>query len=103
MTVRPGGRQRELEGTKWMAEKEPVSLDALNGLLKERQRYEEWLTALEAKRVSTSDAVYQRVRADYQARLRDVSTKLSDRAGDLRESIDALSLRLEEVSKQELQ
>lgn len=86
-----------------MAEKEPVSLDALNGLLKERQRYEEWLTALEAKRASTSDSVYQRVRSDYQARLRDVSTKLSERAGELRESIDALSLRLDEVSKQEAQ
>ena len=34
-----------------MAEKEPVSLDALNGLLKERQRYEEWLAALEDKLV----------------------------------------------------
>ena len=30
-----------------MAEKDPVSLDALNGLLKERQRYEEWLAALD--------------------------------------------------------
>ena len=86
-----------------MAEKDPVSLDALNGLLKERQRYEEWLTALDAKRATTSDAVYQRVRSDYQARLRDVSTKLSDRAGELRASIDTLSLRLEEVSKQESQ
>ncbi|HEY0528288.1 MAG TPA: hypothetical protein VGD02_05630 [Gemmatimonadaceae bacterium] len=86
-----------------MAEKDPVSLDALNGLLKERQRYEEWLSALEAKRATTSDAVYQRVRSDYQARLRDVSSKLSERAGELRANIDSLSLRLEEVSKQETQ
>jgi hypothetical protein len=86
-----------------MAEKDPVSLDALNGLLKERQRYEEWLTALEAKRATTSDAVYQRVRSDYQARLRDVSSKLAERAGELRASIDALSVRLEEVSRSELQ
>jgi TolA-binding protein len=86
-----------------MAEKDPVSLDALNGLLKERQRYEEWLSALEAKRATTSDAVYQRVRSDYQTRLRDVSGKLSERAGELRSNIDSLSLRLEEVSKQETQ
>ena len=66
-----------------MAEKEPVSLDALNGLLKERQRYEEWLAALEAKRASTSESVYQRVQADYQTRLREVSGKLAERAGDL--------------------
>jgi TolA-binding protein len=86
-----------------MAEKEPVSLDALNGLLKERQRYEEWLATLEAKRANTSDAVYQRVQADYQTRLREVSGKLAERAGELRESIDTLSLKLEEVSRQETQ
>jgi hypothetical protein len=86
-----------------MAEKDPVSLDALNGLLKERQRYEEWLTALEDKRASTSDAVYQRVHADYESRLREVSGKLAERAGELRETIDALTLRLEEISSQENQ
>jgi hypothetical protein len=86
-----------------MAEREPVSLDALNGLLKERQRYEEWLSALEDKRASTSDSVYARVRADYQTRLREVSGKLAERAGELRETIVSLTTRLEEVSRQELQ
>lgn len=86
-----------------MSEKEPVSLDALNGLLKERQRYEEWLAALEAKRANTSESVYERVRADYQVRLRDVSAKLSERAGELRETIDTLTSRLEELSRQESQ
>ena len=86
-----------------MSEKEPVSLDALNGLLKERQRYEEWLAALEAKRATTSESVYERVHADYQLRLRDVSAKLSERAGELRETIDALTARLEELSRQESQ
>src|SRR3954470_9117676 len=86
-----------------MAERDPVSLDALNGLLKERQRYEEWLAALEDKRASTSDAVYQRVHADYQSRLREVSGKLAERAGELRENIDALTLRLDEISRQETQ
>ena len=86
-----------------MAEKEPVSLDALNGLLKERQRYEEWLAALEAKRTSTSESVYQRVQADYQTRLREVSGKLAERAGELRENIDALTSKLEDVSRQENQ
>lgn len=86
-----------------MAEKEPVSLDALNGLLKERQRYEEWLAALEAKRASTSESVYQRVQGDYQTRLREVSGKLAERAGELRENIDALTLRLEDISRQETQ
>ena len=86
-----------------MAEKEPVSLDALNGLLKERQRYEEWLAALEAKRASTSESVYVRVQSDYQTRLREVSTKLAERAGELRENIDALASKLEETTRQETQ
>jgi TolA-binding protein len=86
-----------------MAEKEPVSLDALNGLLKERQRYEEWLAALEEKRASTPESVYQRVQSDYQTRLREVSSKLAERAGELRENIDALTIRLEEISRQERQ
>jgi len=86
-----------------MADREPVSLDALNGLLKERQRYEEWLAALEQKRADTSESVYARVQADYQTRLREVSSKLAERAGELRESIDTLSSRLEEISRQELQ
>jgi hypothetical protein len=86
-----------------MAEREPVSLDALNGLLKERQRYEEWLAALEEKRAATSDSVYQRVQADYQTRLREVSGKLAERAGELRASIDALTMRFEDVSRQETQ
>lgn len=86
-----------------MSEKEPVSLDALNGLLKERQRYEEWLAALEAKRAATAESVYQRVQADYQVRLRDVSAKLAERAGELKESIDSLSARLDEISNQESQ
>ncbi|MFN2636280.1 MAG: hypothetical protein ABR585_04595 [Gemmatimonadaceae bacterium] len=86
-----------------MAEKEPVSLDALNGLLKERQRYEEWLAALEARRANTPEAVYQRVQTDYQSRLRDVSGKLAERAGELRASIDTLRGRLDEVSRQEQQ
>jgi hypothetical protein len=86
-----------------MADREPVSLDALNGLLKERQRYEEWLAALEQKRADTSESVYVRVQADYQTRLREVSSKLAERAGELRESIDTLSARLEEISGQELQ
>src|SRR6266550_9490697 len=86
-----------------MADKEPVSLDALNGLLKERQRYEEWLTALEQRRVNTSESVFARVHADYETRLREVSSKLAERAGELRDTIETLTARLEEITRQELQ
>src|SRR4029077_14128215 len=39
----------------------------------------------------------------YQTRLREVSSKLAERAGELRENIDALTVRLEEISRQERQ
>ncbi len=84
-----------------MKEKLPVSLDALNELLTERQRYEEWLAALESRRGDTQPAVYQRVQADYSSRLREVSEKLVDRAGELRTTIESLSARLQEVSGEE--
>src|SRR3982074_580314 len=86
-----------------MAEKEPVPVAALDGLLKERQRYGEWLAALEEKRANTPDSVYQRVQADYQTRLREVSSKLAERAGELRENIDALTIKLEDITRQETQ
>lgn len=86
-----------------MAEKEPVALDALNGLLKERQRYEEWLKALESKRAATPESVYLRVQTDYQNRLNDVSGKLAARAGELRANIDGMTGRLDEIRGQETQ
>src|SRR6202022_3434115 len=88
-----------------MAERggEPVSLDALNGLLKERQRYEEWLSALGKNGGKPPHRVYQRVQGDYQTRLREVSSKLAERAGELRENIDALAIKLEDITRQETQ
>ena len=59
-----------------MKDKTSGSLEALTGLLSERQRYEQWLSALESRKSSTPDSVYQRVRADYQTRLKDVSDRL---------------------------
>ncbi|MDQ6770679.1 MAG: hypothetical protein M3Z54_11915, partial [Gemmatimonadota bacterium] len=55
------------------------------------------------KRAATSDSVYQRVQGDYQTRLREVSSKLAERAGELRENIDGLTARLEEIIRQETQ
>jgi len=86
-----------------MAEKEPVALDALNGLLKERQRYEEWLKALEGKRAATPESVYLRVQTDYQNRLNDVSGKLAERSVELFNSITGMTGRLDEIRGQETQ
>jgi hypothetical protein len=84
-----------------MKEKQAVSLETLNGLLSERQRYEQWLVALETRRANTSETVYEKVRADYQTRLKDVSDRLASRAGELRATIESLTERLEELGRDE--
>lgn len=84
-----------------MKDKTSASLDALTGLLSERQRYEQWLSALESRKSSTPDAVYQRVRGDYETRLKDVSDRLGARAGELKANIDSLTAKLQEISKDE--
>src|SRR4051812_3322383 len=84
-----------------MKDKTSASLEALTGLLSERQRYEEWLSALESRKSSTPDSVYRKVRADYQNRLKEVSDRLGSRAGELKANIDALAAKLEEISKDE--
>jgi Chromosome segregation ATPases len=84
-----------------MREKQAASLETLNGLLAERERYEQWLAALENRRASTSDAVYQKVRGDYETRLREVSERIASRADELRSSIDSLGEKLRELAQQE--
>ena len=84
-----------------MKDKTSASLEALTGLLGERQRYEEWLTALESRKSGTPDSVYQKVRADYESRLKEVSGRLVARAGELKSHIDALSAKLKDISTEE--
>ncbi len=84
-----------------MKDKTSASLEALTGLLGERQRYEEWLSALESRKPSTPDSVYQRVRTDYQSRLKDVSDRLAARAGELKSHIDTLTSKLQDIAREE--
>lgn len=84
-----------------MKDKTSASLEALTGLLTERQRYEEWLSALESRKSNTPDSVYQKVRSDYQTRLKDVSDRLGARAGELKSHIDTLTSKLQDIAKEE--
>ena len=61
-----------------------VSIDEVRTLVAERQRYDDWLAALEAKRSETPARVFERVHGDYFARRTGVIEKL-------REHVDALS------------
>ena len=52
-------------------------------LILERQRIENWLATLDARRASTPDSVYQRVRGDYSARLRTIIERIRSEDSDL--------------------
>jgi len=65
-----------------MTKAAPNSEQTVEMLLAERQQYDAWLSALEARRDSTPSHIYDRVHADYTARLQRVVEQLnSQRAG----------------------
>ena len=76
-------------------------MDAVAGLMLERQRYEAWIAQLEAKRAITPPHVFERVRADYEARLKAVIEQLSGRTTELRDTIAALTARLAQLQQEE--
>ncbi len=67
---------------------------AVATLLGERQRYEAWLAALEAKRANTPQHIYQRVHADYSARLQRVVEQLVTHRTAIQEMANTLVDRL---------
>lgn len=72
----------------------PGALGDVAGLMLERQKYESWLASLEARRASTPDHVYNRVRADYEARLKAVTEQLLQQRVAMQSHLEALTLRL---------
>ena len=76
-------------------------MDAVSALMDERARYESWLATLETRRASTPNHVYDRVRGDYQARLKTVLDQLSGRASELQGRADQLRTRVAELQRQE--
>ena len=63
-------------------------------LILERQRIENWLATLDARRASTPDSVYQRVRGDYSARLRTITEQLIARSASLNAHVEHVGARL---------
>src|SRR5687767_127368 len=76
-------------------------MDAVSALMQERQRFEAWIVALEEKRAITPPHVYERVRGDYETRLREVVQKLIGRTTDLKETVAALTARLAKLQSDE--
>src|SRR3954468_14197869 len=69
-------------------------MDALNALMEERNRYEQWLAQLDARRGTTPAHVFNRVRGDYGERLENVLNQLAGRATELQETAGTLAERV---------
>jgi len=71
-----------------------VSIDEVRSLVAERQRYDDWLTALDARRAETPSHVFDRVHGDYVARRDVVMAQLGEHVGALSTHSIALDSRL---------
>jgi hypothetical protein len=71
----------------------PPALNEVRALVQERERFDAWLDALEAKRDSTPERVFTRVRGDYRARRDGVLTALVAHVPPLRAWAGALTAR----------
>src|SRR5215207_292695 len=69
-------------------------MDVLNALMEERNRYEQWLAQLDARRGTTPPHVFDRVRGDYGERLNAVLSQLAGRATELQETAGTLAERV---------
>lgn len=72
-------------------------LEDVAALILERQRIENWLATLDARRASTPDNVYDRVKGDYSTRLKAVTDQLIARAAALRSHVDQLTGRVTQI------
>lgn len=71
--------------------------DAVTTLFAERQRYEGWLAALEARRATTPQHIYDRVKTDYEGRLRGVMEQLRAQRANVESRASSLTNRLTEL------
>lgn len=76
-------------------------MEIVSALMQERQRYESWLVTLEQRKSDTPPHVYERVRADYDARLQGVMSQLAERTSEMQETISVLEARLARVLAEE--
>lgn len=85
-----------------LTEREDVSvtLPDIRALVAERQRFDDWLTALEAKRAETPVRVFERVHADYVARRDAVIDGLHAHVGSLETLERELDGRLQLLESQ---
>jgi hypothetical protein len=77
------------------------ALSEVPTLLEERRRYESWLVALEGRRESTPQHVFERVQTDYRTRLKRVAERLASFRGAIAEERTNLQSRLSLLEAEE--
>jgi hypothetical protein len=92
-----GRRSRTPSGDKGGAS----PLEAITRLIEDRDKYEQWLDDLEAKKDSTPDKVFERVRQDYLTRLQAVMDELKTHTVALQEHAANLVAKLRESESTE--
>jgi type IV secretory pathway VirB10-like protein len=76
-------------------------MNELPPLLEERSRYESWLTALEARRETTPQHVFERVNADYRGRLQRVEEQIASHRQHILDERASLESRLSLLKAEE--
>lgn len=76
-------------------------MSELPALLEERHRYEAWLAALDARRDSTPQHVFERVQADYRGRLDRVAAQLAAHHQSIKDERASLESRLSLLKAEE--
>jgi len=76
-------------------------MSELPALLDERHRYEAWLAALDARRESTPQHVFERVQADYRGRLDRVESQLAAHHQSIKDERASLESRLSLLKAEE--
>jgi len=74
-----------------------VSIDEVRALVAERQRYDDWLSALDARQAETPERVFLRVRADYAQRREEVLARLHTHVDALAALAEELGGRLQQL------
>jgi hypothetical protein len=69
------------------------SANEVPALLEERRKFESWLAALEARRDTTPQHVFDRVKSDYQGRMRQVEEQLAAHRHSIQEERTSLESR----------
>src|SRR6185295_16130203 len=77
------------------------SMSEVPGLIEERRRYESWLAALEARRDSTPQHVFERVHADYRSRLDRVGEQLASHRQAIEDERTSVQSRLSLLEAEE--